>query len=84
MYREVKLEIQTEKKSRFFLSKNLIEYRKKLNMSREHLALDCEIDIKYLSRIEQGSANASLDILDKLSDGTKISPGDLITDNKIH
>ncbi len=84
MYREVKLEIQTEKRSRFFLSKNLIEYRKKLNMSREHLALDCEIDIKYLSRIEQGSANASLDILDKLSDGTKISPGDLITDNKIH
>lgn len=82
MYREAKAKIQTEKKSRFCLSKNLIGYRKELNISREYLALNCAIDIKYLSRIEKGSANASLDVLDKLSDGTKISPGDLITDKK--
>lgn len=82
MYRATKWKIQTEKKSRFYLSKNLIDYRKKFNMSREILALNCEIDIKYLSRIEQGSANASLDILDKLSDGTQISPGELITDHQ--
>ena len=79
-YRELKLNIQTEKRSRICLSKNLIDYRKKLDISRENLALNCEMDVKYLSRIENCSANASLDVLDKLSDGTGIAAGDLITD----
>ena len=79
MYREPKLKIQIENRSRAYLSQNLIDYRKRLNISREHLALDCEVDVKYLSRIETGSANASLDVLDKLSDGTGIAAGKLIT-----
>lgn len=79
MYREPKLKIRVDKKSRVCLSKNLIDYRKRLNISRENLALNCEVDVKYLSRIENCSANASLDTLDKLSDGTGISAGDLIT-----
>ena len=79
MYKESKIKIQTEKRSRSCLSKNLIDYRKKRNISREHLALSCEMDVKYLSRIEKCSANASLDVLDKLSDGTGITAGDLIT-----
>ena len=79
MYREPKLEIQTEKRSRVRLSQNLIDYRKRLNISREHLALECEVDVKYLSRIERCSANASLDVLDKLSDGTGIDASELIS-----
>ncbi|MBR3686757.1 MAG: helix-turn-helix transcriptional regulator [Clostridia bacterium] len=79
VFREPKLKIQTEKRSRVCLSKNLIDYRKRLNISREHLALNCEVDVKYLSRIERCSANASLDTLDKLSDGTGIAAGELIT-----
>lgn len=79
MYREPKLKIETDKRSRLCLSENLIDYRKRLNMSRENLALDCEMDVKYLSRIENCSANASLDVLDKLSDGTGIAAGDLLT-----
>ena len=79
MYRESKVKIQTDKRSRMLLSKNLIGYRKKLNISREILALNCEVDVKYLSRIESCSANASLDTLDKLSDGTGIAAGDLLT-----
>lgn len=80
MYRAPKLNIQTDKRSRKCLSKNLLEYRKRLNLSRESLALNCELDIKYLSRIENCDANASLDVLDKLSHGTGISAGDLITE----
>lgn len=79
MYREPKCKAQTENRSRVRLSKSLINYRKRLNMSREHLALECEIDVKYLSRIERCSANASLDTLDKLSDGTGIAAGDLLS-----
>ena len=81
MYREPKLKIETDKNLRKCLSKNLIDYRKKLDISRENLALNCEMDVKYLSRIENCSANASLDVLDKLSDGTGIAAGDLITDD---
>ena len=80
MYRAPKLNIQTDKRSRACLSKNLIDYRKRLNISRENLALNCEMDVKYLSRIENCNANASIDVLDKLSDGTGIAAGDLITD----
>ena len=80
MYRAPKLNIQTDKRSRTCLSKNLIDYRKRLNISRENLALNCEMDVKYLSRIENCNANASIDVLDKLSDGTGIAAGDLITD----
>jgi len=79
VYRECKLKIHTDKRSRICLSKNLIDYRKRLNISREHLALNCEVDVKYLSRIERCTANASLDVLDKLSDGTGIAARDLIT-----
>ena len=79
MYRAPKLNIKVDKKSRVCLSRNLIEYRKRLNISRENLALTCEMDVKYLSRIENCSANASLDILDKLSDGTGLSASELIT-----
>ena len=79
MYREPKLKIETEKRSRLCLSKNLIDYRKRLNISREHLALECEMDVKYLSRIESCRANASLDVLDKISDGTGIAAGDLLS-----
>ena len=78
MYREPKLKIQTDKRSRVCLSKNLIDYRKRFNISREHLALNCEVDVKYLCRIENCRANTSLDILDKLSDGTGIAAGDLL------
>lgn len=79
MFKEPKLKIKTENRSRVCLSKNLIDYRKRLNISREHLALNCDVDVKYLSRIENCSANASLDTLDKLSDGTGIAARDLIT-----
>ena len=79
MYREPKLNIETDKRSRACLSKNLIEYRKRLDISREALAIECEMDVKYLSRIEKCSANASLDVLDKISDGTGIAAGKLIT-----
>ena len=78
MYREPKLDIQTDKKSRICLSKNLLEYRKRLDISRETLALNCEMDVKYLSKIENCIANPSLDILDKLSHGTGIAACDLI------
>ena len=80
MYRNVKIKAEIGEESRKRLSDNLIKFRKKNNMSREHLALVCDIDVKHLSRIERGTANASLDTLDKISEGTGIPVWILIAD----
>ena len=50
MYREPKLEIQTDKGSRVCLSRNLIDYRKRFNISREHL--DEIIDLALISGLD--------------------------------
>ena len=80
MCNETKSKIKAEKISRACLSKSLTNYRERQNISREHLAMECEIDVKYLARIESCSANVSLDVLDKLSSGTGIPAVILIGD----
>lgn len=82
MYRALRRRHQITETSRKILSENLIRYRTENNMSREHLALLCCVDIKYLSRIEWGTANTSLDILDKISNGTGIPAWELLIEQK--
>ena len=80
MYRNTKIKTEINEESRKRLSDNLVRFRKENNMSRECLALVCGIDVKHLSRIERGTANASLDTLDKISEGTGIPVWLLIAD----
>ena len=80
MYREVKLENAIKYQSRRRLSANLLNYRKENDMARESLALECEMDTKYLCKIEHGTASATVDTLDKLSDGTGIPVWKLVSD----
>ncbi len=49
------------------LGKVIINLRKKQNLSQENLALDCYIDLSYLADIEQGKANPSLKLLNKIA-----------------
>lgn len=50
-----------------FFGKKISEIRKRKGFSQEKLALEANIDRTYISDIEKGNRNISLEILDKLS-----------------
>lgn len=50
-----------------FFGKKISELRKGKGYSQEKLALEANIDRTYISDIEKGNRNISLEILDKLS-----------------
>ena len=49
------------------LSRNVKEARKAIGLSQEKLALDAGIDRTYVSQIERGVCNPSLEVLVKVS-----------------
>lgn len=57
------------------LGKAIVLLRKERNMSQEAFAFDADIDRRYMSDIENGKRNISLDILERISQnlGLKIS-----------
>lgn len=54
------------------LAEQIIVARKKRKFSQEQLALLSDIDRTYLARIEEGKANPSVKVLNKLSRVLKI------------
>ncbi len=57
------------------LGKAIVQLRKERNLSQEIFAYDAGIDRRYMSDIENGKRNISLDILERISQklGLKIS-----------
>lgn len=47
--------------------------RKELNLSQEALALKSEVDRTYMTDVENGRRNVSLEILEKIINGLKVS-----------
>ena len=64
------------------IGKNIREYRKKLNLSQIELAVEVGIDRAYLSEIENGRTNTSINILYAISDALKIDITDLFIVNE--
>ena len=64
------------------LQKNLglavYELRKEKGLSQEKLALNADIDRRYMSDIENGKRNVSLDILERLAACLEIKVSELI------
>ncbi|MCQ2253550.1 MAG: helix-turn-helix domain-containing protein [Bacteroidales bacterium] len=52
--------------------------RKQRNISQEQLALEADIDRRYMSDIENGKRNISLDILERLSKSLGLSVSNLV------
>jgi transcriptional regulator with XRE-family HTH domain len=48
------------------LGKVIFQIRKKKKLTQEQLALFCDIDRSYLSKIEKGRTNPSVKILNKI------------------
>ena len=57
------------------LGKTIVQLRKEKGVSQESFAFDAGIDRRYMSDIENGKRNISLDILERISQklGLKIS-----------
>ncbi|WP_322969487.1 helix-turn-helix transcriptional regulator [Faecalibacter sp. LW9] len=63
-----------------FFGKKISELRKEKGFSQEKLALEANIDRTYISDIEKGNRNISLEILDKLSKALKIHISQIFKD----
>jgi transcriptional regulator with XRE-family HTH domain len=63
---------------RRILGRNVRTARKALGWSQEQLAFETDIDRTYISGIERGVRNPSLDMLVKLAKTLKTSPPELL------
>ena len=80
MFRKTKSPKSIREKSRRTLATNLIQYRKKYNISREELAFRCEMSTRQIENVELGKCAVSIDTLDKISNGTLLSVTFLLQD----
>ncbi len=61
------------------LGENVRTARQSLDLSQEALAHQSEIDRTYISGIERGKRNPSLDLIAKLAETLKTTPSLLLT-----
>ena len=60
------------------LGNNVRRFRKKLKMSQEGLGFEAKIERSYVSAIERGKRNPSIQVVSKLAKALKINISDLI------
>ena len=60
---------------------NIRKYRKQMKLSQVDLAVEVGIDRSYLSEIENGRVNPSVNILYAISDSLDIKVADLFMEN---
>lgn len=61
------------------LGKAIIKLRKEKNISQEVFAFDSGIDRRYMSDIENGKRNISIDIIERISNNLGLKISDLFT-----
>lgn len=54
--------------------------RSSQNLSQRKLALMINVDYSYLCNIENGKANATIDVIEKIANGLNVRIGDLFSD----
>lgn len=60
---------------------NVRRLRKEIRMSQEHLALNSEIDLRYLGGIERGQQNPSVAVLGRLAEALGVHPRDFFDES---
>lgn len=58
--------------------KRLKELRAKKNVTQEEIAFEAKVSVYYISKLERGIANPSLEMLSRLAKSLKISLSDLV------
>lgn len=59
------------------------EYRKRLGISQEELAFRADLDRTYISQIERGISNPSLQVLATIADKLNVKLIDLFVDTQL-
>lgn len=62
------------------LGKAVVKLRKRLGISQEQFAFDSNIDRKYMSDIENGKRNISVDVLERLAKTLRMSISQLLVE----
>ena len=65
-------------KARALVAWNLRRIRVALGLSQEILAVDAGLDRSYVGRLERGTENVSVDILDRLAVALDVSVGEFL------
>lgn len=60
------------------LGERIRKEREKKKFSQEYLSLLCEIDRTYVARIEEGKANPTIKVLNKICQSLKIKVWELL------
>lgn len=58
------------------------ELRKKLGLSQEGLALKAEVDRTYVTDVENGRRNVSMEILERLINSLEVSVSEFFSSNE--
>jgi len=61
---------------------NVIYYRKQQNLSQEKLAELSDISTNYIGDIERSNRKVTIDTIEKISKGLKVTPTILLTERK--
>jgi transcriptional regulator with XRE-family HTH domain len=64
-------------KAREIIGLNLQRLRRERQWSQEDLASEADIDRRHVGRIENGRANVTVDVLEKLAKALRVSLADL-------
>ena len=65
-------------KIRAILSENIKKYRLSSNISQEELAYRCGLHRTYISDVERGTRNISVDNIEKIAVALNVTPSDLL------
>jgi transcriptional regulator with XRE-family HTH domain len=60
----------------------LRDYRKRVNLSQEKIALECDLDRAFISLLERGQRQPTLTTLFQLSEVLKVPAAELITETQ--
>ena len=69
--------------TKMLLGKNVKYFRYKNNLTQEKLAERCDLSPRYISDIENGNGNISIDTLTKLSEILNVKTYDLLKPRNI-
>ena len=64
------------------VGQNIRKARKARGLTQQQLALEAELDLRYLGGIERGEQNPSVAVVGRLAEVLEVHPGDLFDEGK--